>query len=206
MALPKPGDPLVLPNGVVVFDDETKEARRTTVVEYQERRVIPRFTAFAPAQPLDPAMLPEADEKRQAALAAIVGMRMMGLDFADIAVILGVTNDILLDLVNSPATQATFERIFRGLIHVNADSIQGRVGAYAQNAMDVMLELMNDPATRDDVRFKSAQDVLDRSGTNPDHFFGASKDGFARDDELRIVMMDEEGKNAKIDISVTRKR
>lgn len=191
--LPKPGDPLVLPNGVVVVDEETREIKRETVQQYQERRTVPHLTRFVSAVSRTEDDLPEKDYKEQAVLTAICGFRLMGLDTLAIAQVFQVTEDYIKELMEKPSAQVTFERMYKGLIHVNADSVQGRIASYADNAVSVVAELMNDKDQRGDVRLKAAQDVLDRSGTGPDHFFGAGEDGTSQDDELKISFMSEDG-------------
>jgi hypothetical protein len=64
--------------------------------------------------------------------------------------------------------------------------------------------MINDEDTRDDVRLKAAQDILDRSGAHPDQFFGETSKSQQNDDELRIVIMDEESKKERVTVELKR--
>lgn len=205
MPLAKPGDPLVTGMGVVVFDEDAREASQISLDEYNERRVIPSFKSFKPTREIAQDQMPEADVNDQIGLAAVVGLRLIGLSFEDIADMLKVNIDEIERMVNLPSAQATFERMFRGVVAVNADNIQGKISAFASNAADVVFTLMNDEKTRDDVRLKAAQDVLDRSGTNADNFFNDKAGQTSQDDELRITIMDEEGAKEKVNVSIKRR-
>ncbi len=204
--LAKPGDPLIVSTGIVVMDDENGKFDQISVEEYNERRKIPAFTKFKPTRDLNVDMLPEPDFQQQTVVAAIIGMRLMGCDFMTISDIMGTTHDKIMDLCNHPSTQASFERVFRGLIATNAENVQGRIASHADNAVSVVVQMMNNEDTRDDVRLKAAQDVLDRSGTGADHFFTGESGGGAQDDELKITIMDESGENEKVKVEIGKKR
>ncbi len=205
MALPKPGDPYVDKYGLVHHDDETGESYEISVEEYQERRKLPLFKYIKPAVERDLKSMPEADEKQQVVLSAIVGMRLMGLDFQDIAYSLNTTEDKIKDMMNEPSAQLTFEAIFKGLINTSADNVHGRISAHSNNAVSVILQLMNNTDTRDDVRLKSAQDILDRSGTNAEQFFSADQQSNIQEDELTINYMSDGNREEKISVSYKRK-
>jgi hypothetical protein len=205
MALAKPGDPLVTGMGIVVVDDDTKESRQVTLAEYNDRRKIPSLAVFRPAKELTQANMPEADVNDQIGIAAIVGLRVMGMSFDDIADMLKVPIDEINRIIGQQSAQVTFERIFRGIIAVGADNVQGRIASFADNAASVVITLMNDEATRADVRLKAAQDVLDRSGTNAENFFAADAGQTSQDDELRITFMGEGGASEKVSVSLKRK-
>jgi hypothetical protein len=205
MALAKPGDPLVTGVGIVVLDDDTLEERQVSIEEYSERRKIPAFDKFKPAKEIRQDMMPDADPKEQTGIAAIVGLRLMGLAFEDIADMLGVPLDEIKRMSVLPSAQATFERVFRGLIAVSAESVQGKIASFADNAANVVVGLMNDEKTRADVRLKAAQDVLDRSGTNADNFFSGDAGQTSQEDELRITFMDDEGAQEKVSVQIKRK-
>jgi hypothetical protein len=205
MALAKPGDPLVTGMGIVVVDDDTKESRQVTLAEYNDRRKIPALAVFRPAKELTQANMPEADVNDQIGIAAVVGLRVMGMSFDDIADMLKVPIDEINRIIGQQSAQVTFERIFRGIIAVGADNVQGRIASFADNAASVVITLMNDDATRADVRLKAAKDVLDRSGTNAENFFAADAGQTSQDDELRITFMGEGGATEKVSVSLKRK-
>lgn len=204
--LAKPGDPLVLGTGIVVMDDDNGKFDVVSTEEYNERRKIPAFKTFKASRILTLDTMPEADAQQQVVIAAIIGLVLTGLETDTIAEMMNVHVDEIKKIINLPSTQATFERVFRGLIATNAETVQGRIASHADNAVSVVLKMMNDDKTRDDVRLKAAQDVLDRSGTSADNFFVGGDRGSEQDDELRITIMDESGETEKIKVEIGKKK
>lgn len=200
--LPAPGDPYVYGTGNVVESDSTVTYN---VNEYIERSSIQRFTAFAPVNVIDPSKTPEADQQEQLAVVVVTALRLMGMDAPDIAEYTSVHLSEVERVMRLPSTQRTFEMILRNIIGNNANNIQGRLASYAGAAVDTVLELMNEKTTRDDVRLKAAQDVLDRSGTNANEFFNVKSEQQGREDELNIVFTDEGGEEKGIKVNLKRK-
>lgn len=200
--LPAPGDPYVYGTGNVVESDSTVTH---DVSEYIERSSIQRFTAFTPVNIIDPSKTPEADQQEQLAVVVVTALRLMGMEAPDIAEYTSVHLSEVERVIRLPSTQRTFEMILRNIIGNNANNIQGRLASHAGAAVDTVLELMNEKTTRDDVRLKAAQDVLDRSGTNADQFFNARTEQQGREDELNIVFTDEGGEEKGIKVNLKRK-
>lgn len=200
--LAKADDPYVDPFGGRVI---TQNKEVSTLEEYTERRVTPLFHKFKPASAIAKDDAPDSDTKQMAVVASVVAMRLVGLEFHDIRDILGASEEELQRILALPSTQLTFDRIFRSTIHINADTVQGRIAARAGDAANVVFDLMNDDQVRSDVRLKAAQDVLDRSGTNADHFFAKDSNKATTEDELRITIMDEEGKSERVSVEIKRK-
>ena len=200
--LAKAGDPYVDHFGsrVITLEKETMGHE-----EYTARRVTPVFDKFKPASPIAKEDAPDSDAKQMAVVAAIVGMRLVGLEFHDIADIMGATHEEMQRLIALPSTQITFDRIFRSTINLNADTVQGRIAARAGDAADTVFELMTDREMRGDVRLKAAQDVLDRSGTHADHFFAKDSNKATSEDELRITVMTEDGQSERVSVELKRK-
>lgn len=202
--LAKPGDPYIDGSGKTIEADDFSEKSDTDIV-IRRREVLPKFSHFQPAKERKIDDLPEADQQQQTVIIAVIGLRMLGLDPVDIQDMLGASMGEIERIMNLPSTQATFEKMFKGMISVNADTVQGRIASYANNAVSVVVDMMNNAETRDDVRLKAAQDVLDRSGTNADQFFTSGDDSHSADDELRITIMDEEGGSEKVSVEIKRK-
>jgi hypothetical protein len=132
-------------------------------------------------------------------------MRLMGMTPLDISYVLNTSLENIQKIVRSPAAQTSFEKLYKNIINTNSDVVQGRIASHMNNAVDVVVSLMENIDTRDDVRLKAAQDVLDRGGTNPEHFF-ANDDGQGQsDDELKIVIMDEETGENRVSVEINRK-
>lgn len=203
--LPLPGDPLVHTFGSVVNPVSLDKDTSLIDAPVSGREIMPRFTKFQPRRELAKDKTPEKDDKQQVAIAAVVGLRLMGLSYIDIAGMFNVTLDDINQLINSPSAQFTFEHMYRAMINTNADNVQGRIASYAHKAIDTVIELMENNETRDDVRLKASQDILDRSGANAEQFFAETNNIGTQEDELRIVMMDEEADSSK-SITVTLKR
>jgi len=202
--LAKPGDPLAV--GTKGFVAPISLETDTELVEItRSREILPNFLNFVPTKEISIDQLPEKDQKEQLAIAAMVSARLMGLSEVDIADMFGVSLAEITKLSKKPATQLTFERMFLALINTNADNIQGRIASYANTAVTTVVELMEDAETRSDVRLKAAQDILDRSGANPEQFFAQNQAAGRQEDELIITMMEEGQEKEKVRVEIKRK-
>lgn len=204
MPLAKNGDPFIKGNGELIESDHVSEPDAFMMEE--QRKILPLFSKYNPTRYINIEDIPEPDEQLQVVIAAIIGLRMMGLSPSDTAEMMNTSLERLQSIVKTPASQTSFEKIFQNIVHVNSETVQGRIASYAHKAVDTVVELMDDQDTRDDVRLKAAQDLLDRSGTNADQFFQNSENKKQSDDELRIVIMDEEGEKEKIKVEIGKKR
>ena len=200
MELAAPDDPYIKTDGTVLEAAGTSEA--TNELLREDRKVLPLFSKINTVQKASIEDLPEPDYQQQTVIAAVVGLKLLGLADVDIVEILDTDLEAVQRIVEMPATQITFEKMYQNLIHANSNSAQGRIASYANTAVDTVVSLMENVDIRDDVRLKAAQDVLDRSGTHPDQFFGDGTTGNQSDDELRIVILDEETGNEKVRVEV----
>ena len=200
MELAAPDDPYIKTDGTVLEAAGTSEA--TNELLREDRKVLPLFSKINTVQKASIEDLPEPDYQQQTVIAAVVGLKLLGLTDVDIVEILDTDLEAVQRIVEMPATQITFEKMYQNLIHANSNSAQGRIASYANTAVDTVVGLMQDVDIRDDVRLKAAQDVLDRSGTHPDQFFGDGTTSNQSDDELRIVILDEETGNEKVRVEV----
>lgn len=203
--LPNAGDPLIIGMGQVITEVPVEKDGYVSADEYVERTAIQRFVNFRPVREVSIDQTPEADKQTQLAISVVVSLRLMGMIPTDIAEILAVPLEEIKRITSLPATQHTFERMLRNIINANAENTQGRISSYANKAVDTVISMMENEETRDDVRLKAAQDVLDRSGTNADQFFGSDAAQSAREDELTIVVTDDEDNDEKVKISMKRK-
>lgn len=200
MDLAKNGDPLIDGSGNVVEPTGTSQVDAFDVVE--KRKVMPLFASLSATKTVNIDNLPEPDNSQQTVICAIVGMRLLGMSDVDIAEVTSSSLEQIQRIVKMPATQVTFEKMYQNMISAQSESTQGRIAAHSNRAVDVVLEMMEDTEVRDDVRLKAAQDVLDRSGTHPDQFFGETAQNNQSDDELRIVIMDESGENERVKVDI----
>ena len=201
MELADPNDPLVTGGGELITPERTEVSQE---IAEEQRRILPLFVNVNPYKQLHIDKLPEPEKREQAVICAVIGARLMGLQAVDIAEVLATDLVTVEKIFKRAATQQSFEKIFQNIINSNSDTIQGRISSHANQAVDVMFELMTNKDIRDDVRFKAAQDTLDRSGTNADQFFHQKDPHAQADDELRIVIMDDEGENEKVKVEIKR--
>jgi hypothetical protein len=202
MSLARNGDPYIATNGKLI--EQSGISQEDVFVMEENRKTLPAFKRITITKRIFIENLPEPDGRQQTIISAIIGLRLLGLSDVDIADVTNSTIDDVKHLSALPATQATFERIYQNIIHTNSDTAQGRIAAYANSAVDVVVSMMNDEDTRADVRLKAAQDILDRSGTNAEQFFGETAQQQQHDDELRIVVTDESGQTERVKIDIRR--
>jgi hypothetical protein len=184
--LAKPGDPLILSDQVITAEDDEGEITEMSLADYQAKRLAISFLKFTPTKERTLEDLTTEDAKDYVACLSVVSLRLLGLSFQEIAEVFGVTLKDVMQIVQKEKTQSAFELIFQSLINVSAENLQGRIAAYGNNALSVIAKLMNDDETQDMVRFKAAQDILDRSGTNDRTFFGQNSASDSGDDNLNI--------------------
>lgn len=204
MTLARKDDPYIDGSGKAIAEANIQAPDAFELEE--KRKVLPIFRTLVPTKRTDLDDLPEPDGNQQTVISAVIAMRLLGLSDVDIADVMKTSVEQIQSIVKMSATQATFERIYQNIIHANSENIQGRIASHANNAVDVVVSMMNDEETRDDVRLKAAQDVLDRSGAHPDQFFGETSKSQQNDDELRIVIMDEESKKERVTVDIKRSK
>ena len=203
--LPKPNDPYITGDGKVIQVTDDGEQEITTAEVYNAKRKIQHVLDFQPARDIELDQIPEADHSKQAVIAAVVALRLMGLSVIDISKVIGTEVKVIYDFLKQDAAQATFEAMFRSIVSINSNTVQGRIASFADNAASVIVSLMNDEEQQGMVRLKSAQDVLDRSGTNAEQFFRPDAKEQSQDDELNIVFTTGDEQDAKVELSVKRK-
>lgn len=202
MSLARAGDPYIATSGKQIEADALPDEEAFSVEE--RRKVLPVFKRIGITKQTSIDDLPEPDMQQQTVIGAVVALRLLGLSNVDIAETMGTDVEKVQSIVNLQATQATFERIYQNIIHSNSEHVQGRIASHANSAVDTVVELMEDDETRDDVRLKAAQDILDRSGANAEQFFGETSKSQQNDDELRIVIMDEESQKERVKVDIKR--
>lgn len=202
MELANPGDPFI--NGLR-GEVQPKDLDTGLNAPQTSRDLLPRFLKFVPVREMALSETPEKDLKDQAVIAAVVGLRLMGLGLHDIAEVLDTKVVMLEELLQKPSTQASFEAMFMALINNNADNLQARIASHAGRALDTVVELMDDEEVRADVRLKAAQDIMDRSGANAEQFFGQKRNDLTQEDELKITYMNESGNAEKVSVTLKRK-
>jgi len=204
MALADNKDPYIQNNGTALEPTDFNEVDEFVMQE--NRKILPSLFRMNPTKSLSLSNVPEPDTQQQTIIVAIVGYKLLGISHIEIAEALKTSIDNVNRIMSSPAAQLSFEKIYQNMIHVNSESIQGRIASYAVSAVDVVQKMMHDEKTRDDVRLKAAQDILDRSGSNADQFFSEKSQNTQADDELRIVIMDDSGEKEKVKVEIKKGR
>lgn len=198
--LPLPGDPLITMNGPV----QPVEGDEDVSQNYQSREVLPRFEGFNPVHRIGLKEVPEKDAQEQTLIAAVIGLRLLGLDISDVAMMFNTGIQNIKDIINRPSTQVTFEKIFMSIINAKADHISGRIASHADAAVNKIVTLMDDEKAPAIVQLKAAQDILDRSGTGADQLFGINNKT-QQEDELKITYVTKDGEQEKLNVTFKRK-
>jgi hypothetical protein len=197
------GDPYVDTRGNIIQEKRVEDKDLQPIED--KRKILPAFSQFSVVKETTLDNLPEPDKQQQSVIAAVIGLRLLGLDTVTIADVMGASLPQIQSIVKLPATQVTFEKLYQNVINVNSDLIQGRVASHMHRAVDTVVDLMNDIDTRDDVRLKAAQDILDRGGTNADQFFNDEVQSNQSDDELLITITNEKDKESKVTVDIKKK-
>jgi hypothetical protein len=201
--LPSPDDPLF--SGL-----EPVQPDRTDVIDVTEstaRSALMDVRRFKPARPIYEDQLPSADQDEQLGVAALLTLRLLGMDLPDIAEYTGKPLSDIENVFTSSVMQSTYERVLQNIVSTSSTIVQGRITGYANRAVTTVVELMENEMTRDDVRLKAAQDVLDRSGTNAEQFFAQDTMQQGQEDDLQIVYMDDaDTAKARLEINLKRRK
>jgi len=198
--LPLPGDPLITFNGPI----QPVEGDDDASPKYISREVLPRLETFNPVHRIGLKETPEKDTQDQTLIAAVIGLRLLGLDISDIAFMFNTGMQNIKDIINRPAAQVTFEKVFMSIIHAKADHISGRIASHADSAVERIVQLMDGEKVPAIVQLKAAQDILDRSGTGAEQLFGVNNKT-SQEDELKIEYVTQDGAQQKLSVSLKRK-
>jgi hypothetical protein len=202
MNLANEDDPFIDGSGKLIEPAKTPDIEISNSIE--KRKVLPLLSSLQMHKKVSADNLPEPDKQQQTVICAVVSLKLLGVSDVDIAEITKTSLNQIQSIVRKPAAQQTFEKIYQNLISINSTTVQGRIAAHADRAVDVVLDMMENVDVRDDVRLKAAQDILDRSGTNPDQFFAETVANNQSNDELRIVIMDESGERERVKVDFKR--
>lgn len=196
--LPKPGDPLTTMDGKIVKPSGVDDA-----IVQEKLTAFPKIRDFVPRREYTAHEAPESDPKQMAAIASIVGLRVMGFSTSAISDFVGAPVYLVHDLLKSPSAQVAFEMLYRSVINNNAVGIHGRIASYADEAVTKVVGLMSNDKAPHIVQLKAAQDILDRAGTNAEQVFGI-QDSKTTEDGLNIVIMTEDDAATKVEINIKR--
>ena len=194
MALPEPGDPLMLGVNGMVKPDLSEDDHAIGTAMPNTTITAPVAKGYVPKKRRAMTELP-ADGKTQTLVNVVLVYSLMGLTVNEISITLKCSIADVNVIINLPAYQETFDILFYELISANSKSLQARIASYAGAAVTNVMELaeadIGDKRVPAIVKLKSNQDLLDRAGLAPGTLF--NKDG--SDDEgdaLSIIFVDEE--------------
>ena len=157
-ALPRPGDPLVLPNGRVINPDSLEDLG---LVDPTALDVAPKdFKPIATKNLADLA----AEPKMIVACGAVLSLTMLGISDREIMDTLRFSEEQLHLTRNHEVYTEFFNAFYKELINANSASLQARIAAYAHGALTNVVKIAA-TAKRDDVRLTANRDILDRAGT-----------------------------------------
>lgn len=173
--LAKPGDPYVLPGGVLVQEDtfggELVLQEHTSAGDFRAkaRRAINT--------------LPDKPEVLNI-IAAVLLYTLLGLTDREIGHIINIETEQIGAIRSSPAYIECFDAITKELINANSDHLQSKLAAQAANALNTIIDLsMNG---KEQTRLRASSDLLDRAGIKPQDANRSNQN------ELRIVIMKDE--------------
>lgn len=201
----KEGDPYVAPNGKVLAPINSDSGKSDEIDITRISATTPNVNTMTISARRNPNEMPTPDANMQKAINVILMYQLLGLNDNEIAHLLGIDMDQVRDIKQMGAYQDTFEAVFSELISVNSSSLQARLSRHAHTAMNTVVSL-TEKADKDMVRLKASQDILDRSGLDPDFLFGKPSD--SQVDGFKIIIEDANDRpsGTKVDISFNSRR
>lgn len=191
-ALARPGDPYVLPGGVLLkpdrFGDEVEEENEqlpASAVDVANFRSKGRRSL---------AGLPDKPEVLNI-VAAVFLYTMLGITDREIGHILNVDSADIGAVRQKGVYKECFETISRELINVNNDNIHNRLAAHANAALGTVIDLSLN-GEKEQTRLRASTDILDRAGIGPENVQGKNSQN-----ELRIVIMKEKDAQASLELN-----
>lgn len=212
MRLPPPGDPLVTTDGKMLEPKARVEPDYTLTVP-TARDLVPRKHRSVREMGVD--------GQTQTVVNAVLVYKLLGVSPNEVAHILG-TSPLEIDrIMDLPAFQETFEMMFNEILSVNSSSLQARIGRYAGQAFENLMELANAKPieiVKEDaegnkykgqqfdvsplVILKANESVLDRSGLSAEHLFGKGAQSETPQLEIEITSASENKADLGIKIKV----
>lgn len=162
-----------------------------------------------------------AEPQTQTVTNAVLVYKLLGMSNNEMAHVLGTAIKDIEHIVALPAFQETFELLFNEILSANSNSLQARISSYANRAVENVMELADykpatevvmDEETGEEVHkvgdykvppivvLKANQDILDRSGLNPDTLFGRSNQD--NGNTLQIEVISEADNKTQVNIKM----
>jgi hypothetical protein len=159
--LPRPGDPLVLPDGTMLYEE--KRVKTTDANRKSDLAINPRdFRADNKRDlknfPANPAMFK--------AVSVVFSMTAYGISNIEICESLNITNDQLEELRSHQGYSELFNSVFNEFINANSEMLQSRIAAYSHMAVGKIGQLVT-KAKKEEVQLAASKDILDRAGMRP---------------------------------------
>lgn len=185
--LPKPGDPLRLPDGTTIYPDG--QIKMVSVPKHSEAQEIivatERKLADMPATP-DAMSLP----------AQVLMYKMSGLADAEIAVALRMPVEMVSRMLMSDIVSQLYDMVKQHVIETDSEKVANILRASATSAAIKMARLSQH--TSPAIALSAAKDVLDRSGHS------AKQIHRHEFDDLRIVMVDKDDDMKTVNVTPRR--
>jgi hypothetical protein len=160
-ALPKPGDPLILPGGQVLHEEKrlkTTRADKTSDLQISPREFRANIKRDLKAFPANPQMFK--------AVSVVFAMTAYGISNIEICETLKITNDQLEELRSHHGYSELFNATFSEFINANSEMLQSRIAAYSHAAVGKIGQLVT-KAKKEEVQLAASKDILDRAGMRP---------------------------------------
>lgn len=210
--LPPPGDPLVTRDGKVLEAQRREEPDYSLTVP-TARNLVPRKHRSVREMGVDGQI--------QTVINAVLVYKLLGVSPNEVAHILG-TSPLEIDrIMGLSAFQDTFEMMFNEILSVNSSSLQARIGRYAGQAFENLMDLANAKPieiVKEDadgnkytgkqydvsplVILKANESVLDRSGLSAEHLFGKNAQSETPQLEIEITSASENKSDINVKVKV----
>jgi mevalonate kinase len=160
-ALPRPGDPLVLPDGSILYEE--KRIKTNSIKERSDLAVKARD--FRANTKRDLKAFP-ANVHMFKAVSVVFSMTAYGISNIEICETLNINNDQLDEIRSHHGYSELFNSVFNEFISANSEMLQSRIAAYSHAAVGKIGQLVT-KAKKEEVQLAASKDILDRAGMRP---------------------------------------
>lgn len=159
--LAKPGDPLVMSDGAIVYEEPEEGSLQEAAKN--NKRLNPR--TFRASRRRSAKDLP-GEVNIIKAVACVILFSVMGVGDREIADALKITPHELKKVRAHSAYPECFNAMVGEFINANSDLINARLAAYAGDAVDNIMDIAT-TSKKDEVKLRANIDLADRAGINP---------------------------------------
>jgi hypothetical protein len=191
--LPRPGDPLVLANGITVEPDKFDEVDEAPAPLQQVKLNAAQFRAQHKRSINE---LPDRPDVINA-MAAVLMYTILGLSDQEISAIVGITRAEVALARKHSAYEECFNAMVSELINANSEVLSSRLAAHAHIALNQVTKLST-KAKKEETRLSASRDILDRAGVRPQDVAARTA---VQKNELRIIITKGDEAPARLELN-----